>query len=210
VSALVPTPEQQAIVDAARAGQDLVIEAGAGTGKTSTLRLVAAASPRRRGVYLAYNRAIADDAKRAFPQQVTCATAHALAFRAVGRRHAHRLGGPRVPARQTAQLWGITHPVRIDAMRVLAPEQLARVVTETITRFCHSAAPQPGPAHVPAGLVLRDGQVGDVSGVAAGDARRVPGRVRRGHGGDRAWMWWCPRPGSWPWALGLGRGCGAG
>jgi hypothetical protein len=159
VSALVPTPEQQAIVDAARAGQDLVIEAGAGTGKTSTLRLVAAASPRRRGVYLAYNRAIADDAKRAFPQQVTCATAHALAFRAVGRRHAHRLGGPRVPARQTAQLWGITHPVRIDAMRVLAPEQLARVVTETITRFCHSAAPQPGPAHVPAGLAGLDDPV---------------------------------------------------
>jgi hypothetical protein len=51
--------------------------------------------------------------------------------------------------------------------------------------------------------VLRDGQVGDVSGVAAGDAHRVPGRVRRGmvviapgcggaHGRDRGrghWVW---------------------
>jgi hypothetical protein len=159
VTALRPTPEQQAIVAAARAGQDLVIEAGAGTGKTSTLRLVAAASPRRQGVYLAYNRAIADDAKRAFPQQVSCATAHALAFRAVGRCYAHRLGGPRVPARQTAQLLGITHPLRIDGVRVLAPEQLARVVTETITRFCHSAAPEPRPTHVPAGLAGLDDPV---------------------------------------------------
>jgi ATP-dependent exoDNAse (exonuclease V) beta subunit len=37
-----PTGEQQAIIDASQSGADLVIEAGAGTGKTSTLRLVAA------------------------------------------------------------------------------------------------------------------------------------------------------------------------
>jgi hypothetical protein len=62
-----PTGEQQAVIDASQSGADLVIEAGAGTGKTSTLRLVAATQPRRRGVYVAYNKAIASDAKRSSP-----------------------------------------------------------------------------------------------------------------------------------------------
>jgi hypothetical protein len=48
-----------------------VIEAGAGTGKTSTLRLVATTQPRRRALYVAYNKAIASDAKRSFPASVT-------------------------------------------------------------------------------------------------------------------------------------------
>ena len=151
-TALTPTGEQAAIVAAAHAGHDLVVEAGAGTGKTSTLKLIAQASPHRRGIYVAYNRAIAADAKRAFPAHVTCATAHALAFRAVGRRYAHRLNAPRVPARQTARLLGITRPLRLDPDRVLAPEQTARVVMETITRFCYSAAPEPAPGHVPGNL----------------------------------------------------------
>jgi hypothetical protein len=85
-----PTGEQQAIIDASQSGADLVIEAGAGTGKTSTLRLVATTQPRRRGLYAAYNKAIAADAKRSFPASVMCATAHSLAFRAVGRRLAVR------------------------------------------------------------------------------------------------------------------------
>ena len=91
MTAPTPTSEQQAIIDAYKSGGNLVVEAGAGTGKTSTLRLLAAAAPGRRGIYVAYNRAIADDAKRSFPANVTCATAHSLAFRAVGRRFAHRL-----------------------------------------------------------------------------------------------------------------------
>jgi Rad3-related DNA helicase len=62
-----PTEEQQAIVEAYLAQHNLVIEAGAGTGKTSTPRPLASAAPGRRGVYVAYNRAIADDAKRSFP-----------------------------------------------------------------------------------------------------------------------------------------------
>jgi hypothetical protein len=144
-----PTPEQQAIIDAYLARQNLVIEAGAGTGKTSTLRMLAGAAPGRRGIYVAYNRAIADDAKRSFPPGVTCATAHSLAFRAVGRPFAHRLRAPRMPARQIAKALGITQPMRIDAGRILAPQQTARVVMDTVTRFCHSAADQISPRHVP-------------------------------------------------------------
>jgi hypothetical protein len=144
-----PTPEQQAIIHAYLANHNLVIEAGAGTGKTATLRMLATAAPRRRGIYVAYNRAIADDAKHTFPQNVTCATAHALAFRAVGRHLAHRLRGPRMPARQVAKTLGITQPVRIDPARILAPQQAARLVMDTVARFCHSAATEITERHVP-------------------------------------------------------------
>jgi len=144
-----PTTEQQAIIDAYLTNDNLVIEAGAGTGKTSTLRMLANAAPRRRGVYVAYNRAIADDAKRTFPSNVTCATAHSFAFRTVGRQFAHRLRGPRMPARQIAKTLGITQPIRIDAGRILAPQQAARLAMDTVARFCHSAAPEVSPRHVP-------------------------------------------------------------
>lgn len=41
-------------------------------------------------------------------------------------------------------------------------------------------------------LVLRDGFVGDGSGVAAGGVGRVLGHDGVGHGRGRAWAWWCP------------------
>jgi Rad3-related DNA helicase len=88
-----PTGEQLAVIDACAAGTSLVVEAGAGTGKTSTLLMAAIAMDDRRGIYLAYNRATAQAARRRFPASVTCVTAHALAYRADrARRQGPRMG----------------------------------------------------------------------------------------------------------------------
>lgn len=96
-----PTHEQHAIVTAAAAGKDLVVQAGAGTGKTSTLKMVARALRAQQPVYIAYNRSIATEAAASFPSHVMCRTAHSLALQAVGRRYAHRLKGPReLPSRR--------------------------------------------------------------------------------------------------------------
>lgn len=146
-----PTAEQAAIVDAAATGTDLVIEAGAGAGKTSTLKLVAKELGGKRGVYVAYNRAIAVDAAKSFPNSVTCKTAHSFAYGAVGKDYRARLNGPRVPARETARILGIREPVQLNKDRApLAPQTLARLVNETIGRFCYSADAQIQPWHVPA------------------------------------------------------------
>jgi hypothetical protein len=186
---LTPTPEQQAITDAYLAQRNLVIEAGAGTGKTATLRLLASAAPGRRGIYIAYNRAIADDAKRSFPGNVTCATAHSLAFRAVGRSFAHRLRAPRMPARELARQLAITRPVPLDRGQVLAPAQAARLVMDTVARYCHSAAADIGPHHVPTvpGLddpkvtaALREAVV-PLAQRAWADLSRPQGRLRFAH-----------------------------
>jgi hypothetical protein len=145
-----PTAEQAEIVYAFGLGGHLVIEAGAGTGKTSTLKMLAASSPHERGVYIAYNRAIADEASRSFPNTVLCKTAHGLAYGAVGNRYRHRLNGPRQRAQDTARILRINEPLRIaDDRAPLSPHQLARLVSETLQRFCYSADEHIQRMHVP-------------------------------------------------------------
>lgn len=146
-----PTAEQVAIVDAAKTGTHLVIEAGAGAGKTSTLKLIAdGLGHNKTGIYVAYNKAIAADAAASFPGQVICRTAHSFAYQAVGKTYRARLNAPRVPVQRTATLLGLREPYRYnDKLAPLAPQQLARVVMETIQRFCYSADPHITARHVP-------------------------------------------------------------
>lgn len=80
------TAEQMAILE--RPPQGLIkIAAGAGCGKTSTL-VAYGERWALRGLYLAFNKAIADEARRKFPKNIHTTTAHGLAYRAlrVGRR----------------------------------------------------------------------------------------------------------------------------
>jgi hypothetical protein len=144
-----PTDEQQAIIDAYSTGTNLVIEAGAGTGKTTTLKMLGTERPGRKGVYIAYNRAIAQDAKKDFPADVQCATAHSFAFGAVGRQFAHRLKAARVPAWETARIIGINAPLRDTRDMMIAPQQTARLAMEAVANFCRSADPAPSGRHVP-------------------------------------------------------------
>jgi hypothetical protein len=156
---LTPTAEQQAIIDAYLTGQKMVIEAGAGTGKTSTLKMLGAAAPNRSGLYIAYNKAIASDAGRSFPGHVECRTAHSLAYRAIGHQYRARLNGPRQPARAAARILGVT-PVRIDASLILSDVQVTRIVLDTVRQFCHSADP-----------ALTARHVGKVEGIVEPEAR---------------------------------------
>lgn len=134
--AMEPTVEQQAAREVFADGRDLALVAGAGTGKTSTLILMGSAT-RKRGLYVAFNKAIADDARRRFGSNVDCRTAHSLAFRAVGRDYQDRLNSPRIPARETARVLGITRDLDIDSQRISVVHQ-ARLVMGMIRRFCYS------------------------------------------------------------------------
>jgi hypothetical protein len=155
-----PTGEQDAVVDAYLLGQHLVVEAGAGTGKTSTLRMLAESRPRRRGVYVAYNKAIADEAAGKFPASVECRTAHSFAYRAIGRDYAHRLtggygkggGSARLPSSEVARVLGLRGE-RLGE-RFVSAAALARIAGETVDRFCRSADLKLDAAHVPVGAGL--------------------------------------------------------
>ncbi|MFI0990639.1 UvrD-helicase domain-containing protein [Streptomyces exfoliatus] len=142
-----PTDEQTRAADCFHAGDHMALQAGAGTGKTSTLALLAN-STTRRGRYIAYNRAIARDAATRFPSAVTCKTAHALAYAAIGHHYARRLDAPRRPAWKTGQDLGITKPVRVED-HILMPTTLSNTVLRAVTRFCHSADLTISDHHVP-------------------------------------------------------------
>ncbi|GAA3797727.1 UvrD-helicase domain-containing protein [Streptomyces coacervatus] len=142
-----PTDEQAHAVDAFRAGHHLVLQAGAGTGKTETLTLLAA-STRRRGRYLAFNKDIARDAATRFPRTVVCKTAHAMAYAAVGHRYTSRLNSPRQPAWKTGQALGITRPLCIGDHEI-SPRMLSHTVLRTVTRYCYSADRALARHHVP-------------------------------------------------------------
>lgn len=153
-----PTGEQSQIIAGFASGRDLVIEAGAGTGKTSTLEMLSEVYPlgenprSQRGTYIAYNRAIADEAKSKFPPNVTASTAHSMAYRAIGHRFQHRLNGQRIRSREAAQLLGIERPLMVPTVggeRPLQPSTQAWIATDTVKHFCYSGDVEIGAQHVP-------------------------------------------------------------
>jgi len=79
-----PTSEQSECLRQFETGENLKISAYAGTGKTSTLQLIAR-STSEPATYLAFNRAIANEAIRKFPPNVDCRTIHSLAYQAVAK-----------------------------------------------------------------------------------------------------------------------------
>lgn len=185
-SSLKPTGEQQAAIDAFKTGDALVLEAGAGTGKTSTLRMMAAAKPLEHGVYVAYNRAIADDARASFPTTVKAATAHSFAFREVGKRYSHRLNGPRQTARHAADLLGVRDAVQVAEKRFLRRSEVARIALDTVARFCNSADPHPAVQHIPDITGVEDPTelhqvVVELARKAWDDLRALNGRLRFQH-----------------------------
>lgn len=143
-----PTGEQQAVIDACQTGGNLVVEAAAGAGKTSTLRLAAADMPGR-VLYVAYNKAAANEAQASFPAHVRCSTVHALAFGAVGRTYSRRLNTGRQAAAQTARALGVHGHVELGKHLVLTPAHITKFALGMVTRFCQSADDELTEKHLP-------------------------------------------------------------
>ncbi len=141
-SELTPTQEQQAILDAVADGKTTAISAGAGTGKTSTLRMIAEVRPQARMLYLVYNTATALAAKKAFrhsPSDVTPKTGHSLAFEKFGKPILKRLHEDVVTAEETARILGISRDFAISEDSALSPTEQVRVITRVVKAFCRSA-----------------------------------------------------------------------
>jgi len=75
---MIPTPEQRAILDAARSDASLMISAYAGTGKTTTLVMLAQELRAQLALALAFNVKIKKELERRFPQNFTVKTLNGL------------------------------------------------------------------------------------------------------------------------------------
>ena len=75
------TDEQKRIIKRVGTESRLKIEAFAGTGKTTTLQLIARLYPQKRFLVLAFNKAIADELRRRLGLNTIALTTHSLAIR---------------------------------------------------------------------------------------------------------------------------------
>jgi superfamily I DNA/RNA helicase len=147
------TEEQLENTDVFRTGADLVIEAGAGCGKTSQLVMLGQTPDAGRGVMIAFNKAVAVEAQSKFPSNVSCSTAHSLAFRAiVNRPCVQRLGGPPVQAKSLAEdflgirSWFNDVP---QGRKAISSWKIASLAVQAVRRFCYSDDDEVQPWHVP-------------------------------------------------------------
>ena len=139
-----PTSEQCAVTEAVGGGGDLKVKAYAGAGKTSTLRLVATQLAGKRGSYLAFNREIAQHARRGFPSNVSARTVHSLAYASVASSLTARAKFPVEPPHELAIRYGLG-PVQVPTIVGKAAEitsfELGRMIADGVGMFCRSAQP---------------------------------------------------------------------
>lgn len=146
--------EEQAEIVGTDAGT-LVVDAFAGSGKTSTLVAYARARPGRTFTYLAFNKAIKEDAQRRFPPNVRCVTTHGLAYRDFGVPYQHKLGQPRET---------------VISREFQCSYRLAKAAMDAVGNFLCSADKEILPVHATSGMADPD--------AAFGVAREIWRRMR--------------------------------
>jgi hypothetical protein len=146
-----PTDEQLLVIAAAKSGKDLVVQALAGTGKTTTLKLLAEALSEKKGTYIAFNKSIVDEAQSKFPPNVKCRTAHSLAYGQVGYKFQKRMNShSRVTFKQVgewldAEKIGYTHN---KVSYVVDVAQIANLAISSVANFCKSVAAEISKEHI--------------------------------------------------------------
>ena len=119
----------------------MAIEALAGTGKTTTLKMIAEAHGNLSGQYVAFNRAIVDDVRGKLPRNVAVNTAHSLACRAAGSHIRKRLDYPRIRSFELAKLLNL-NPIQFTERGIdyeYSPEQVAQLSNLALKAFVNSA-----------------------------------------------------------------------
>lgn len=90
---IVPTDEQDKVIELSMLHRCMKISAYAGAAKTSTLVMVANANPEP-SLMLTFNKSLADEARERFPDHVECRTTHSLAYGVFGAPLQHKLKRP--------------------------------------------------------------------------------------------------------------------
>lgn len=152
-----PTIEQQAILDAFPLHHILKINAVAGSGKSSTLRMLSEANIMP-SLYVCFNKANATEAAEKFPSHVACRTMHSLAFSAFGRNLMHKLasgykaGEPYVNKGRSnteiVKLYGIPD-LRTSEDTMVTSKAIAGLVKLTVGRYQNSASKEIVIQHIP-------------------------------------------------------------
>ena len=169
------TPQQRTVVASSYPCQK--VAAFAGTGKTTTLQAWAEAHANQGILYLAFNKAVQQEAAAKFPSHVTAKTAHALAYQSldVGRRFGEKLGR-RLPFKEYQALLDIPLAGIMDKPAF----QVGHCIRQTITRFQASADDALMPRHIPPAYIA-----------LYTDAQRRAFNAEIVSRAEQCWQWMC-------------------
>lgn len=147
-----PTQEQVEILKAFEEDRVLKVNAVAGSGKSTTLRLLAEDNLRS-SLYICFNKRNAEEAKEKFPDHVECRTTHSLAFTEFGRPLLHKLNRPKGRyvnvAGTSSEIAKYFNIPSIDTAEPVKAITIASLVRTCVNRFETTADARIEHKHVP-------------------------------------------------------------
>ena len=135
-----PTSEQEKSIALALTGQTFKMTAYAGAGKTSTLNFIGNTLTRQKGLYLAFNKPIAEEAAKKFSDNIDCKTFHSMAFRQTPKFITEKLNYTRLLPRTMAMMFDLRDyriPLEIDNQRseTCDPNDQGLILTRALDLF---------------------------------------------------------------------------
>jgi hypothetical protein len=136
-----PSNEQIAIIEGAKTGRNIKVQAFAGTGKTTTIKMLAQVLLES-SAYIAFNRDIVDEVSNKLPDHVWCSTAHRLAFKEVisGRSDMEAKFNDR------SKLWYHSNVSQYIGGEI--DKKLLAIVIRMVKNFCKSVDAELTPVHI--------------------------------------------------------------
>lgn len=164
--AFTPTAQQDQALAAYATGGNLLLRAGAGTGKTSTLRLLAQSDTDKRVLFVAFNVSVKDAAIASFSDNTVCLTSAGLANRSLRASGFDWLVNKMVSKNSSpvdnSKALGLPFQYVIEGndgeAKPFQGWQLASIAITTVNRFCYSADTEITGWHVPKLDGLTDSQ----------------------------------------------------
>lgn len=136
-----PTQEQLDIINAVLEGKNVAVQALAGTGKTSTLEIIANRIKAKFGqksriLYIAFNTSVRNEAALRMPDNVESRTGDSLAWRATAKNLKDKLGNPKALFRNR----DIALQFNIRDVGEMPEEDVARELRKAISKYVISDA----------------------------------------------------------------------
>lgn len=150
-----PTDEQFAIEGAFKENRFTTIQAKSGSGKTSTLYMLANGTEDKI-LYLAFNKSMAEEARRKMPDNVECRTLHSICYQQLDQALRHKLTRPEGAyvnvagtGNEIAKKFKINNLIDKNGKTLLTRAMIGLMVKQTVGKFEFSDDAHLGRKHFP-------------------------------------------------------------
>lgn len=150
-----PTEEQYAIDAAFKENRFTTIQAKSGSGKTSTLYMLANGTDDKI-LYLAFNKSMAEEARRKMPDNVECRTLHSICYQQLAQELRHKLSRPEGAyvnvagtGNEIAKKFKINNLIDKNGKVLLTRAMIGLMVKQTVGKFEFSDDAHLGRKHFP-------------------------------------------------------------